>query len=261
MAEGKKQKPKSGKKTKKILLLLIFTLLILVILTFLIIPPLVSSEKGKKLILAKINGNLDGQADFGTLSMSWTKGIRATDITFNDKKGQTSLTVKQIAAKPHYASLLTGNLSFGQTVIDQPRMEIKLKPQTPNGLQASRRPSEKMSQPAAFALPIKKIDLTINGGSLKVTDRTAQTTELANIDSSLKLRPPPQQTVFALNMNVLDGKKESKIAANGNIKSENKRRWTLGKTSGDLTVQIDELNLESLAPLIAMAGAEIDAKG
>jgi hypothetical protein len=261
MAEGKKQKPKSGKKTKRILLLLIFTLLVLVILAFLIIPPLVSSEKGKKLILAKINSSVDGQADFGTLSMSWTKGIKATDITFDDKKGQTSLTVKQIAAKPHYASLLTGNLSFGQTVIDQPRMEIKLKPQTPNGLQAFRRPSEQMGQPAAFALPIKKIDLTINDGSLKVTDRTTQTTELANIDSSLRLRPPPQQTVFALNMNVLDGEKESKIAANGNIKPENKRQWTLGKTSGDLTVQIDELNLESLTPLIALAGAEIDVKG
>ena len=261
MAEGKKQKPKSGKKTKKILLLLIFTLLVLVILAFLIIPPLVSSEKGKKLILAKINRNLDGKVDFGTLSVSWTKGIKATDITFNDKKGQTSLTVKQIVAKPHYTSLLTGNLSFGQTVIDQPRIEIKLKPQTPNGLQAFRRPSEQMPQPAAFALPIKKIDLTINDGSLKVTNRTTQTTELANIDSSLKLRPPPQQTIFALNMNVLDGEKESKIAAHGNIKLENKRQWTLGKTSGDLTVQIDELNLESLAPLLALAGAEIDVKG
>ncbi len=86
MAEGKKQKPKSGKKTKKILLLLIFTLLVLVILAFLIIPPLVSSEKGKKLILAKINRNLDGKVNFGTLSMSWTRGIKATDIIFNYKK-------------------------------------------------------------------------------------------------------------------------------------------------------------------------------
>jgi hypothetical protein len=261
MADGKKQKPKSGKKTKKILLLLIFTLLVLVILAFLVIPALISSEKGKKLILAKINRNLDGKADFGTLSVSWTKGIKATDITFNDTEGLTSLTVKQIAAKLHYASLLTGSLSFGQTVIDQPRIEIKLKPQTPNGLQAFQKPSEQTGQPAALALPIKKIDLTINDGNFKVTDRTTQTTELANIDSSLKLRPPPQQTVFALNMYVLDEGKESKIAANGNIKPENKRQWTLGKTSGELAVQIDELNLESLAPLIALAGAEINAKG
>ncbi|MHC4068635.1 MAG: hypothetical protein ACYS18_00760 [Planctomycetota bacterium] len=261
MAEGKKPKPKSGKKAKKILLLIILALLVLVILLFLIIPTLVSSEKGKKLILAKINSSVDGQADFGTLSMSWTKGIEATDITFDDAEGRTSLTVKQIAAKPHYTSLLTGSLSFGQTVIDQPRIEIKLKPQTPNGLQALREPSEQTDQPAAFALPIKKIDLTINDGSLKVTDRTAQITELANIDTSLKLRPPPQQTVFALNMNVLEGGKESRIAAKGNIKPENKRQWTLGKTSGELTVQIDQLNLESLAPLIALAGPEIDAKG
>jgi len=261
MAEGKKQKPKSGKKTKKILLLLIFTLLVLVILAFLIIPPLVSSEKGKKLILAKINNSVDGQANFASLSMGWTKGIIATDITFNDDKGQTSLTIEKIQAKPHFFSLLTGSLSFGQTVIDQPRMEIKLKPETPGSLSASPEPSGDTNQPKTFAVPIKKIDLTIKDGNLKVTDQADQRTELADINSSLKLRPPPQQTIFALNMNVLDGGKESKIAAQGNVESTDKKQWTFEKTSGQLTVQIEELNLESLAPLIALTGAEIDAKG
>ncbi|MHC4315673.1 MAG: hypothetical protein ACYSW3_24785, partial [Planctomycetota bacterium] len=115
------------KNKKRILKLVSVFIVVLIVLVFILVPVLVSSEKGRKIILAKINNSIDGKTDFAGLSMGWFKGIKVRDISFNDSSGQTSVEVKQIATKPHYGSILSGSISLGETIIDEPRVEINLK--------------------------------------------------------------------------------------------------------------------------------------
>ncbi len=88
------------------------------------IPMFVSSGTGNKFILAAVNRYLPGKADFGSLSMSWLKGIVVTDFGFRDSAGQTSVRIKRIATKPHYVPIISGVLSFGRTVVDEPVVEM-----------------------------------------------------------------------------------------------------------------------------------------
>jgi hypothetical protein len=226
-----------------------------------LVPAFVSSEKGRKIILAKINNSISGQTNFADLSMGWFRGIKVADVGFNDSAGQITVQVRQIATKPHYGSILTGNLSFGETIVDEPKVEINLKDtQAKKAEKVRQEPSAgKRAQPVV--LPIKKIDLVLNDGNLKVTGPKAKTVELSQINSRLYLRPPGQQTNFDLNMAVVDGGKASKIQVASRVTPDQQTGWSLEGTSGNLTVEVNDLNLESLGPFFALTGVEVQAKG
>ncbi len=260
------------KRSRKIVLKLILALLaILILLVGIFVPAFVSSEKGKETILARINKSVAGRTDFATLSMSWFRGIKITDVRFNDQLGRISVAVKQIATKPHYSSILTGSLSFGQTVIDEPKVEVNLNAQQAKAsegtAQQAKVPERTVHQQASvgresqpIVLPIKRIDLVVNNGDLKVADRRFGAAELSQINSKVNLRPPGQQTKFDVNMTVVGEGNQSKISAAGQI-APPRKGWSLKGTSGDFAVEVNDLDLASLGSVFALAGVEIQAKG
>jgi len=261
MAVEKKSKAKPRKNTtRKIVKLLLALIVVLIILVFFLLPAFVSSGKGRQIILAKINDSIAGRIDFADLSMGWLKGVRVADFSFNDSLGQISAQVKQITTKPHYGSILTGNLSFGETTIDQPKVSVNLKGQ-PAAEQAPVGKAEPLPVKAGYIALV--MDVTINDGNLKVTDSKARTVELSQINSRLNLRPPGRQTDFDINLAVVGQKAEpSPIHAAGQIKPGTaKNGWTLKGTSGDLTIEVNDLDLESLGPIFELAKIEVQAKG
>ncbi|MBL7106198.1 MAG: hypothetical protein ISS77_01150 [Phycisphaerae bacterium] len=252
-------KPKKRTRTRILKLALVIVVILILLLVFLL-PAFVSSEKGRKTILAKINNSIDGRTDFSGLTMSWWKGVKVTDLSFEDNAGQVMVKVKQIATTPHYASILLGSLSFGETVIEKPEIDINLKDSQSQKAEGSNQKTsvDKKTQP--IILPIKRIDLVVNEGSLKITSSNAETVELSQINSKLNLNPPGQQTSFDIDMTVVDKDKKSKISATGQVTPSTKG-WGLKGTNGNLTVEINDLDIGSLEPLFALAGIEVQANG
>jgi hypothetical protein len=236
-------------------------LLLLIVLLVLLAPVLISSDKGRRIILARINGAVPGKTDFADLSMGWFDGIRVADFSFDDDAGRLHIQVGQIATKPHYASILTGNLSFGRTLIDKPRIAINLKDTAAQKVEAPRPKPPAGPAMGPVALPIKAIDLVLNDGNVKVTDPKSGTVELTQINSKLNLQPPGRQTDFDLRMAVAQAGKPSEIRVASRVTPAQETGWSLKGTSGDLTVDINDLDIESLGPLLALAGVEIQAKG
>ena len=253
---------RSQRKNKKRILKFVSALIVVLIaLAVFLVPAFVSSEKGRKIILTKINNSIDGKTDFAGLSMSWWRGIKVTDFSFNDSADLTFVKIKQITTKPHYGSILLGSLSFGKTIIDEPKVKINLKHPSPARAEGSRQEVSAGKRAQPIILPIKKIDLVVNDGNLKVTDPQAGTVDLAQINSKVNLRPSGQQTSFDIDMAVVKKGKESKIRADGQIIAKEQTGWTFKGTSGDLTAEVNDLDLGSLGPLLAWAGVELDAEG
>ena len=262
MQAEKRLESKQPKKTvKRILKFASVFIIILIVLVVFLIPVFVSSAKGRDFILGKINNSIDGKTDFAGLSMGWWKGIKVTDVSFNDTSGQTFVEVRQITTKPHYGSILLGNVSLGKTIIDEPRVEINLKARQPKETAEPGQKTTTGTQPIPIALPIRKVDLVINNGNLKVMDPQAGTVEIAQINSKVNLRPPDERTDFDLAMIVAKQGSASKISTEGQIKPGTNKGWTFKGTSGDLTVKVDDLELGSLEPLLTWAGVELDAEG
>jgi cytoskeletal protein RodZ len=263
MQTQKSLKDMPQKKNRKSLLKFLPVLIVILIaLVFFLIPVFVSSAKGRNFILAKINNSIDGKTNFASLSMGWWKGIKVRDVSFNDSSGQTSVTAKQISTKPHYGSILSGSVALGETIIDEPKVEINLKNRQPKETSAPKQKMTARAQSTPIVLPIKEMDLVINNGNVKVTDQHAKTVELSQIGSRVNLRPPGQETTFSLHTLVASAGKESKIQAEGRINpGKANKGWTLKGTSGNVSVQVTDLDLPSLAPFLALAGVEIQAEG
>jgi hypothetical protein len=255
------KKSKAGAQKKlstRILKLVLLLIVVLTVLVFLLVPVFMSSEKGRRLILSRINNSIDGQIDFTNLSMGWLKGVRVADFSFNDSVGQISAQVKQITTKPHYCSIVMGNLSFGETTIDQPKVNVNLKgqPEVEQELVGKAEPVPAKAGYVALAM-----DIAINDGNLKVTDSRARTVELSEINSRLNLRPPGEQSNLDLTMAIAQAGKTSEIQVAGSITPKKQTGWSLKGATGDLTVEVNDLDIESLGPFLALAGVEIHAKG
>ncbi len=256
-------KPRKTRKWLKVLLVVVGILIGLKIVVILLIPSLVSSGKARQMILARANKSMDGKVDFATLSMGWFKGIEVRGISFEDKARSISVAVKQVATMPHYAALLTGGLSFGKTVIDEPRIQLNIaEPQkeqvgATTKIAAQAATGEKKAQ--GVGLPVNSIDLVVNNGDVKVS-KGGQTVELAQVNSRVNLRPSGEQSDFDLSATVKDGGKESPVSVKGQIKS-GKTGWTMEQTTGNVAVEINDLDLSSVGGLLALAGVDIKAKG
>jgi len=207
-----KAKPPKKSATKIIKLILIFVI-ILIVLVFLLVPPFISSKGGNRFVSGKINNSIDGRIDFAGLSMGWFKGIKITGLSFADNADTISVQVKQITTKPRYGSILAGNLSFGQTTIDQPKISVNLNNQ-PQSRQESVGVSEPIPAKAGYLALV--MDVVVNDGNFKLTDSKSKTVELSEINSKLSLRPPGRRTDFNINLAVVNNKAEkSQIHAEG----------------------------------------------
>ena len=236
----------------------VFLLLAVVILGA---PAVVSSGGFRRFLLAKINKSVDGRTDFADLSMGWLKGVKVEDLSFDDSTGQVSVKVKKIHTKPHYAKLIGGNLSFGQTTIDQPRVEISLKD---NPLTAKPRAPQPGPVPAEAAGIAFVADVVINDGNVKVTDAHSRITQLSNINSKIGLRPPGKTSTFELDTTIVAKAGVSKIHATADVtpaKPKKGKGWMLEGATGSLTVKVKDLDLESIEPLLALTGTEVKTKG
>ena len=256
-AEKNSKKERKPKTRKRILIAALVVVCVLLVLVVFVVPAFVSSEKGRKIILAKINRSVDGRADFADLSMSWWKGVKVKDFSFADSAEGILVNIRQIATKPHYGSILMGDLSFGRTEVLEPEVEIDL------GKWPAKEPKEtpvsKRVEPVT--LPIKKIDVKVADGALKVTDAKAKTVELSQISSEVSLRPPGKKTTFNVTMAAAGEGKASQIRAEGKVTPKKKTGWSFKGTSGDFIVEVDDLDLDSLGPLLALGGIDVNATG
>jgi hypothetical protein len=256
--EISKSKPKKKTRTKVLKLATVFAAAVIVLAVF-SLPWFISSEAGREMVLAKINNSIDGKMYFAGLTMSWWTGVKVTAIGFNDNAGRVSVKIKRITTKPHYGSILTGRLSFGETEVSGPRVEVNLAASQAGASRLAERKEASIKESRTFALPVKRIDMIVRDGDLKITDAKAETVELSQINSQLNLRAPGEQTDFDLNLAVVDGGKTSKVIANGRVVPG--RGWKWAGTSGEVTVEVNDLEIGSLVPLFALGGIEVEANG
>jgi hypothetical protein len=246
--------------TKKIIELASGLIVVLILLVFLLAPVFISSRSGNRVVTDIINNSIQGTVSFADLSMGWLKGISIAGLNFDDDGDEVSVKVEQITARPRYGSILTGNISFAETTLDQPRVRVKLKDES--GKKAKPAVGARSSGSKAAYLSLVK-DVTINDGNLKLTDSNAKTVEFSDINSKVSLRPPGRRTDFNISLAVAEGESEkSQIRAEGRVTPERQKGgWSLKGTTGDFIVEVNDLALESLSSILKLAQIDIEAAG
>ncbi|MHC4783865.1 MAG: AsmA family protein [Planctomycetota bacterium] len=168
------------------------------LLLFFGVPLFLSSSGGTGFLLGQINNSVDGQIRMDDFSMGWLKGVRLTNLSYADSVGNTSVTVERIETQPKYLSLLGGKVKLGKTVVDQPRIYVKVstekksstedpKAQTPPETPPTKTPAKSDAPPPIF--PINQIDLELINGSatIELTGDSPQKVSFANIASRVQI--------------------------------------------------------------------------
>ena len=263
MEPTENNKTVTGKKTgKKILKIVAGTVLILLLLLILlvafVVPAYVSSESARKLILSKANASGAGAIDFAKLSMSWFKGISVSNISFKNIDQGVSVAVKGVSTMPDYGAMLTGNLSFGETVIDGPKVEIDVDKMKQSAAASAAKPAAKGKAKPSAGVPIKKIDLVVRDGDIKIKDSRGSI-EISKINSAVNLRPPGEKTTLEMGASIAGQGTASTVNAKGDVNPGG--NWDFKKASGNMAVEVNNLNLNQLESILAIAGVDVNARG
>jgi len=222
---------------------------------FFLVPYAISSNLARKIILEKINKKVNGQVNFTNLSVNWWKGVSLDRLAFKDSTGHITFNVEHIKTRPHYLSLLFGNLSFGKTIIDKPKVVIKLEETEKTGQEKIKVPVEK--KVVSVLVPVKQIELAINNGELNLINQNGRTFRVYGLYSDIKLGSYGRYGKFDLRTSLRGGdilsKGDYNFRGNGPLSSD--------KLSGHITLKADKFVLYTLEPLFTAAGVDIDAEG
>ncbi len=245
---AKTRKARPGKKWPWVLVGVLIVLLVIVLL----VPVILSSPGFTRWVQAKISSSTGGQAGIRDLSVGWFRGVRIAGFSYRGENGWTEVDVDRITTMPHYASLLSGTLALGRTVIDQPRIAIDLRERPPS---AEKKPVD-MSE-------LERIrDVVIRDGSVRLTDTNGQTVQLAKLNTDLRIRPPGQTSRLKAGAVVLAAQQNpGQLTVVGQATPGKKTGWSLKGTTGDFTVDVNDLNLASVAPFLDLAGLQVQARG
>jgi hypothetical protein len=252
--EAQKQdavRTKRTRRRKKWPWVLVGVLIVLLVIV-LLVPVILSSRGFTRWVQAKISSSTGGQAGIRDLSVGWFRGVRIAGFSYRAENGWTEVDVDRITTIPHYASLLSGTLALGRTTLDQPRIAIDLR----------ERPPSTDNKPIDMNELERIRDVVIRDGSVRLTDTGGQTVQLANLSTDLSIRPPGQTSRFKAGAVVLAAQqKPGQLTVVGQATPSKKTGWSLKGTTGDLTVDVNDLNLASVAPFLDLAGLQVQAQG
>lgn len=226
--------------------------LILIVLIVLLIPVALSSEPFTRWVGGRISETTGGQAAIGNLSVGWLRGVHVADFSFRAQDGWAQVNVDRITSQPRLGRLLTGNVALDRTVVDQPRVAIDLR----------QRPEVEEELPTIDMDDLARLnDVIVRDGSLHLTDTSGRTVQLASLNSTLNLRRAGRTSRFDVSTVVAQAQTPGRIQAVGEVTPDREQPWTLRGTTGDLTIEVDDLDLGAVAPFLELAGVRIEAEG
>jgi hypothetical protein len=232
--------------------------LIVIVLILLLVPVYLSSAGFRAKLQTWVDDSTGGTLKIGNLSIGWLRGVRVSKVSFRDASGWASVNVEGIDAQPQLASLLGGTVSLGQTVLDKPQISLDLRKRPAAAVSQSGTSSSSSSPSTSLAL---LTDMKIRDGSLRLIDTQGQTIELAQVNSTLNVRPAGQTSRVTADMTVTDSGQLGTVRADATVTPAKSAGWTFKGMSGDLVIEVNDLDLGSVAGLLELAGVQVQADG
>ena len=228
-------------------------------------PMFLSSSGGTRFLLGRINSSGYGQVGMDDFSVGWFSGVKLTNLTYDSDDGATQVKVGRIETQPKVAALIGGRVDLGKTVIDKPQIYLKLSSPADQSTSSSTPSTSKDgSGSGSFVMPVNLINLEVIDGNATIelmdADSQVRRVTFKNIASTVAMNEPGTQSRLNVSLDVADGAETGSVKAEGTVTPSSKG-WTLEDTDGDFSVTISKLDLESLRPLLALAGQDVQMGG
>jgi len=225
--------------------------LVMILGFILLIPTIASCGPMQRYIQRRVSQSSRGTLTFDNLSMGWWAGVRVLGLSFSDAGGTTHVAAERIAVRPAYGQLLSGRIS-GSAEVDRPKIDLTVGKQVAATTEA---------QPASSSTMILgQVDLTVKDGQVAVASGQS-TVRMADINLHLRLEPPGKTSQATLKMSIPQGDRTAKVDAD--VSMQRPADPHAAMTDGDVQAKasIQDLDLASLKPILALAGVGIETEG
>ena len=245
-----------GRKILRRLLITAIVICIFFIILLLLLPVYLSSGSGNEFILNKINSAGVGTVSAEAISISWFSGIEIDSLRFVDPSGARRVSVSKIRMQLSYLKLMRRRLVFGKTTITAPSVEIDHVRQKPLGQSTL---GDAALGPVAAPLLAEKIELIVTDGVFVITS-AERSLKLDDINLSLNLQRAPELSLFDLSLAVMGDGEKAVIKASGGV-TVPAMDESPDNIAGSAAIDVETLDLESLALLFELADLGIEAQG
>ena len=259
-SEQKNQEKQEKRPPRQLVKYVVAAIVLIIVVLVAMLPVIVSSGFATKRIVSAIDESTGGSSKIGAFSMGWFSGVRVEDFSYEGKEG-ISVRVNRITTKPPYLSLIAGNMSFGRTVVDEPYVKLPSELRAVKGKPGDDQEGAEKA-PSEFKFPVRKMALELNGGEVEIAGAGGRRFALHDMQTELDIQPAGRQSSFNLKANVGDGSKRSSVSAKGRIQPNGSgSKWSLEGAKGQFTVEVNEVDLSSIEPLMQVAGIEVETAG
>jgi hypothetical protein len=257
MAATEQSKSVAPKRRKRWVLRIVLGLLVVLVGVFLLIPVVASSSPVKSWLQKRIGQSLGGPLSFSDLSMGWWSGIHVKGLSFSDAAGATHVSVEQIAVKPAYGQLLSGRIG-GQATVDKPQIALTVS-SSPAGKPAVAPAAS--SGGSSSSLALGQMDLVVQDGQVAVTSPPSQTLRMADINLHVRLEPAGKTSQATIKLTIPQANRTAKVDADLSFQRPADPKASMMGGSAQAKATVQDLDLASLTPVLALAGVGIEAQG
>ena len=124
-------------------------------------PAIVARTSLVQSTLASYTGDFAAEITVGRVSLGWLSPVVVRDVVAHDLQGQPLLTIAQVQTGKSLWALLRDSRELGGIYLDQPRMQVILRPDGTNIEDALRPWLEKPSEPSDLGCSVEIRDAVV----------------------------------------------------------------------------------------------------
>jgi len=234
--------------------------ILFVLIAFL--PSLLSPRAGTSFLFNQLNRSMNGKLTAENLSLGWFTGVRLQNLLWQDASGDTQVRIASLKARPRWLALLAGRIALTDAVVEGPFLQMK-RPVASST--APRKTEHPQKSSASSVYRIGPVELEIRQGQAVLEQARPDglppmQLHVRNLASTVVLNKAGEESAVSVSMDIGDGKQQGTLQAKGRELAFSSVTGLAG-LSGQFEAEIHSLSLGSLAPLLALAGKEVQMTG
>ena len=179
-------------------------LLALLLIGAALLPAILSTGPVRRMVLGRVNRQLNGKVEVDSWSLSWFSGIRIHNVRVTDAQGDAVAEIGSISVPASLPGLLRGVKRLGTVEVNQPRAYLVLRPDGSTNLDdlvkpaAARKPP---SKPQPLGLDVQG-QLQIRDGSVTVRGGEKGDFVLSNLNTQADITGLSQPVPFTVSATI-----------------------------------------------------------
>lgn len=250
---------------RRILIGGVVVVLLLVILVALA-PMIISTAAVRKVVIGKVNDNLNGRISLADWSIGWNSGVEIKGLEVKDAQGNVILSAPRVFTGLSLIDAAKGNYDLGTTVLENPTFHLTIDEDGKLNLSQLAKPSPQTPPKPAS----EKGSLPNIKGTIKIENPTG-TVVAAGIPEVLKLNGGSVTIqIPSLNGQIADdiklvcavgSKPEGTIALSGTINLLEDGEFNPKTFKADQKLTIQNLDAAAVTPFLKLANVDLQLSG